>query len=276
MLKVSAFHHKSFGKKSHGILSAVIVASALCLSPAAMAKTEKGKVSGSIQGGTEFSIDGDVHTGVNAPVADLGPLNPALAGVSAELRIEKKSQNKIYGESYNIGGELAYGLSDNSEVFGSYRYNYTGRGTAQVGNAFVAATNQTLPITGEFGKYKSHNVELGYRQYFGEGALQPYGAVRGGIGFVDKINANFTIPAANIAINNARFYKKSTVFTGGADLGVSYDVGTNVSIQAEAGLRYASKLNDEDADIGGLGLASINNSGDRLSIPVTLRLKVGF
>jgi hypothetical protein len=257
---------------------------ALAILPApAFAKTEPGKVYGAISGGTEFPVGGNVHDGAVAPVANLGPLNPALAGVAAELRVEKRSQQNIYKNPYNLALELGYGVSESGEVFGSVRRLISRTGRAQVGNAVVTTTvagappvGTVLPINGTFGRYKSVDVELGYRQYFGAGTVQPYGAVRGGVGFVDRINASFAIPAAAININNARFYKPSAVFAGGVDLGLSFDVGANASLQAETGLRYASKLRGEDADIAGLGLAAINNSGDRFAIPVTVRLKVGF
>jgi hypothetical protein len=256
--------------------SLLAVALSTAIAAPAFAKPEAGKLSGAISGGVEFPVDGDVHKGATAPIANLGPLNPALAGVSAELRVEKRSFKKIYGETYNAAIDLNYGISDSGEVFGSVRHNRAGRGTVQVGNAFVAATNQTLPINATFSKYRATSVEAGYRQYFGSGTVQPYGAVRAGVGFVNKINASFAIPAASIAINDARFYKKSTIFTGGLDLGLSYDVGANVAIQAETGLRYGSKLRGDDADIAGLGLASINNTKGRLSVPISLKLRVGF
>jgi hypothetical protein len=277
MLNSSMFRRPSGGRWRVTALTAIMVSSATILAPHAMAKPQAGKLSGVVHGGVDFPIDGDVHKGATVPIADLGPLNPALAGTPGELRIGKRSQKKVYDEGYSAGVELAYGLSDQSEVFGSVRHSWTGRGRTQVGNAFAPPTSPTpLPINATFGKYKADNIELGYRQYFGSGGLQPYGAIRAGIGFVDKINASFAIPAANIAINNARFYKKSTTYSGGLDLGVSYDVGTNISLQAETGLRYQSKLNDDDTDIAGLGLAGINNTGSRLSVPITLRLRAGF
>ncbi len=269
---------RTSGGRLHS-LAYVIAAtsSALIFNASAIAKPQAGKLSGAVNGGVDFPISGDVHKGATATVANLGPLNPALAGVAGELRVEKRSQKAIYKRGYNIGVELAYGLSDQSELFGSVRHTWTERGRAQVGNAVAPPTSTTLlPINATFGRYKSDNIELGYRQYFGEGGVQPYGAIRGGIGFVDKINASFAIPAASIAINNARFYKKSTTYSAGLDLGVSYDVGTNVSIMAETGLRYQSKLNDDDRDLAGLGLAGINNTGNRLSVPITLRLRAGF
>ncbi len=273
MLNLSTAKHGRW----RGITLPIMTASALiALIPAAQAKPEAGRLSGAILGGVDFPIDGDVHKGATAPIADLGVLNPALAGTAAELRIEKRSQKTVYDEGYNAGVELGYGLSDNSEIFGSVRHSWTGRGSAQVGTAVIPATGQTLPVNARFGKYKADNIEVGYRQYFGSGGLQPYGAIRGGIGFTDRIKADFTIPDANIAVNDAAFYKKSTIYSGGLDVGLSYDVGTNVSIQAETGLRYQSKLKDDDTDIAGLGLAAINDSGSRLSVPITLKLRAGF
>jgi hypothetical protein len=249
----------------------------------AMAKPEKGKVYGAITGGVEFPVGGSVHSGATAPVPNLGPLNPALAGVAADLKVGKRSQRQIYKNPYNFGLELGYGLSETGELFGSVRRTVSRTGRATVGNAVVTTTvagapavGTALPIEATFGKYKAVDVELGYRQYFGEGSIQPYGAARAGVGFVDKINANFNIPAAAIAINNAQFYKSSTVFSGGLDLGLSADVGANAAVQLETGLRYASKLRGDDTALTGLGLQSINDKGSRLSVPVTVKLRVGF
>lgn len=263
-----------------GVRAASIMLTAIAvigLAPWASAKPEAGRLSGAIFGGVDFPIDGSVHKGATVPVADLGALNPALAGTAGELRIEERSHNKIYSEGYNVGVELAYGLSDQSEVFGSVRHSWTGRGRAQVGNAVAPPTSTTLlPIEATFGKYKADNVEIGYRHYLGSGGIQPYGALRGGIGFVDRINASFNIPAANIAINDAAFFKKSTTYSGGLDVGLSFDLGPSVSVQAETGLRYQSKLNDDDTALTGLGLADINNTGSRLSVPLTLKLRAAF
>jgi hypothetical protein len=259
-------------------LSAAIslLAISLAAAPAAFAKPEPGRLAGTISGGVDFPVSGKVHSGVNAPVANLGTLNPALAGTAGELRIEKRSHNRIYKESYNAALDLSYGLSEQSEVFGSVRHTRSGAGTVQVGNVFVPSTSATLPINGTFSKYRSTAFEAGYRHYLGAGTIQPYGALRAGVARTGSINASFAVPAANIAINNARFYKRSTSFSGGLDVGLSYDVGANVALQAETGVRYTSKLKGDDTDIAALGLSSINNSGDRLSVPITVKLRVGF
>jgi hypothetical protein len=277
MLNIGMFRRARGGQQTCAAFFLLAATSVICIAPPALAKPEAGKLSGTIHGGVDIPIDGDVHKGATVTVPDLGPLNPALAGVAGELRIEKRSQKKVYDEGYNVGVELGYGLSDSSEVFGAVRHNWNGKSTLQVGNAVAPPTSTTLlPINATFGKQKSDSIEVGYRQYFGGGGLQPYGALRGGIALHNRVNASFAIPAANIAINNARFYKKSTTFSGGLDLGLSYDIGTSVSIQAETGLRYQSKLKDDDTDLAGLGLSAINDTGGRLTVPITLRLRAGF
>lgn len=248
----------------------------LALAGAANAQTAPGKWTLSLEAGSEMPTDGDVHEGAIAPVADLGPLNPALAGVAAELRIEPRSYDAIYGDAFNVGFEAAYGVSENAEAFGSVRYVKSDEGTVQVGGAFVPALATTLPVFGTFGDVETWAVEAGYRQYFGAGNIRPYLAGRLGVAFTDSVAATFAIPDANILIPDAPFYDDSTSLSAGIDLGVSWQVNDTLSLQAETGYRYVGELEDDDSAIGGLGLASINNVGDRTYVPVTLRAKFAF
>lgn len=255
------------------LLSSVV---ALCAVGGAQAQTAPGRWMFSLEGGAEFPTSGEVHGGATAAVPNLGPLNPALAGVNAELRIQSRSFDDIYGEGMNLGAEFAYGMSDNAEVFGAFRYMQADEGQVQVGGAFVPALNTTLPVYGTFSKYEAYALEAGYRQYFGSGALKPYVAGRLGAVFTDKINATFEIPDAAITIANVPFYDSSTSLTAGLDVGVSYAVNDRLSLQAETGVRYISSLSDDDSAIGGLGLSSINGAGERAYVPVTLRAKFAF
>jgi hypothetical protein len=255
---------------------AVLAFLAVGAAPAFAQPLEPGRWAGSVSVGADFPIDGDVHGGVDAPIADLGPLNPSLAGVSAELQIESRSFDDIYGEGLDIAVEMARGLPNDREIFAALRYAQSDGSRVQVGGAFVPALSTTLPVFGTFDDYSAIALDAGVRQYFGAGAWRPYVAGRVGVAFVDAINATFEIPDAAITLQDVSFYDESTIFTAGADVGLSYAVTDRVSISGEVGLRYASGLSDEDSDIGGLGLASINDEGDRLSVPVTVRARVAF
>lgn len=257
----------------------IMAASLLCLfAPAAFAAgPEAGTFSWSVFGGVDQPLSGDVHDGATAVVPDLGPLNPDLAGVSAELRIRSRGHDDIYGSAKSFGLEFAYGIDDRSEVFGQIRRTQANEGTVQVGGAFVPALSTTLPVRGTFGDYKALTVEAGYRRYFGElGPARPFVAGRLGATRTDDIRATFRIPDANITIANVPFTKAKWSASAGVDLGLLFPVGEKVSITAQTGVRYVADLEGDDSAIGGLGLGSINDTGKRVSYPVSIGLRVDF
>lgn len=225
--------------------------------------------------GRDVSVSGDVHKGAVSPIADLGPLNPALAGVSAELQIESRSFDAIYGKANSFGIEMGYPMA-NGEVFGQLRSTRSGAGNVQVGGAYVPALATTLPVYGRFGAYNSYALEGGYRYYFSEGKVRPYIAGRVGATHTDGIKATFTIPDAAIAINDVPFYDGGWAMSVGADLGVAWTLTDKVSLGVEVGARHHGKLDGNDSAIGGLGLATINDAGSRTSYPVNLRLQMRF
>lgn len=244
---------------------------ALFATTAHAAGPEAGRWSMSVFGGVDVPLSGDVHDGATAAVPDLGPLNPALAGVDAELRIESRSHDRIYDLATTYGLEFAYAFDERREIFGQVRQTSADQGTVMVGGAFVPALDTTLPVYGTFGDYEALSAEVGYRYYFGTaGSARPFVGARLGATRTDEIRATFEIPDAGITIANAPFYESGWSPTGGLDVGVIMPVSETFSVTLASGVRYTGDLKDDDSAIGGLGLASINDTGSRVSVPVTL------
>lgn len=238
---------------------------------------QEGAFSLSVFGGADQPLSGDVHGGTTAVVPDLGPLNPDLAGVDAELRIRSRSHDDIYGSAASYGLEFTYGLSANAEVFGQLRYTDADEGTVQVGGAFVPALDTTLPINGTFSDYRALTIEGGYRYFFGDlGPTRPFVAGRLGATRTDDIRATFVIPDAAITIADVPFTEKKWSASAGIDVGLLFPVGDRVSITAQTGVRYVADLEGDDSAIGGLGLGSINDTGKRVSYPVSVGLRFDF
>lgn len=258
------------------LLLAASLSLAVC-SPAFAAGPEQGKFSLTLFGGIDTPTSGDVHDGAVAAVPDLGPLNPALAGIDAELRIGTRSHDRIYDNAMGYGLEFGYGFSDRAEMFGQLRYTRADKGNVQVGGAFVPALATELPVFGTFSEYKSLSVEVGYRYFFmdPEGA-RPFIAGRLGATQVDDINATFVIPDAAISIVNAPFTKKNWAGSAAVDVGVLIPVGERFSLTAQAGVRYTGNLDGDDSAIGGLGLGSINDTGSRISVPMSVGMRFDF
>ena len=117
----------------------------------------------------------------------------------------------------------------------------------------------------------------GYRYYFGTpGSARPFVAARLGATRTDGIRATFEIPDGGITIADVPFYDSGWSATGGLDAGVIMPVGETFSVVLTGGVRYVADLKDNDSAIGGLGLASINDTGSRVSLPVTLSARWDF
>lgn len=237
--------------------------------PALAAGPEQGKFSMSVFGGVDRPVSGDVHTGAVAPVPDLGPLNPDLAGVSAELRIRDHEQ--IYGTARSFGLEVGYGLSDRSEVFLLAREISADDGRVRVGAAFVPALDTELDVFGRFSGYDAYTWEVGYRHFLRDGGrVRPFVAARLGATETDDIRATFEIPDAAITIPNAPFYEKAWALSGGLEAGAQISFTERFSMTLAAGVNYIDDLSDDDSAIGGLGLAAINDTGRRVSVPLSI------
>jgi hypothetical protein len=122
-------------------------------------------------------------------------------------------------------------------------------------------------------------IEGGYRYYFSDlGPTRPFVAGRIGATRTDDIRATFVIPDANITIANVPFTEKKWSASAGAgvDVGLLIPVGESVSITAQTGVCYVGDLSGDDSAIAGLGLGSINDTGKRVSYPVSIGLRYDF
>ncbi|MFZ4122354.1 MAG: hypothetical protein ACOYKM_11900 [Caulobacterales bacterium] len=263
-----------------------LIAAAVFLTPMAAAEPlAPGQWGGSFSIGADFPVGGDVHGGAVAPVASLAALNPNLPAASAELRIQSRSFDDIYGEALTYSLEATRGLTGDREVFATIGRTEASEGRVQVGTAFVPALSASLPVFGKFGDYNATSFEVGVRQYFGEtGGVRPYVAGRIGAARTDEIRASFTVPVPNgvgtepndIALNNVPFYADNTAVTVGVDVGLSYAASDRLVLSVETGLRYTGDLDGDDSAIGGLGLGGINNTGARTSVPIRVRARLAF
>lgn len=239
--------------------------------PAFAEGPEQGRFSMSVLGGVDMPVSGDVHSGAIAQVPDLGPLNPALAGVDAELRIRSRSHDQVYGTATSYGLEVGYGLSDRSEVFLQARETSADDGRVRVGAAYVPALDTELDVFGHFSGYDAYTWELGYRHFFGDGGrVRPFVAARLGATETDDIRATFEIPDAAITIPDAPFYEKDWALSGGLEAGALISFTEHFSMTLAAGVNYIDDLSGDDSAIAGLGLASINDTGSRVSVPLSI------
>jgi hypothetical protein len=216
----------------------------------------QGKWSMSLRGGLDGSIGGDVHGGGTGSV--LGLPTTVLA----------KNYGDIYGTAFRGEAQLGYGVSDRAELFVGGSYLKKGADLLQVGD--VAG----LELNAQFEDYEEIGVEAGMRYYFApEATVKPYFTVLGGLRFIKANSPTFTVPAASVTLADVPFYDSSTVGTGAAGIGMRYDVSRVMSIGLEGLIRYQGRP-EAIPTLAGTGLESINDAGERWSVPVLFT--VGF
>jgi hypothetical protein len=220
--------------------------------------TIQGRWTVSLRGGLDLPLSGDVHGGGSGSVLGL------------PTTVEAKGYDDIYGTASRGEAQFGYGVSERVEVFASGSYAKESAELQQVGD--VAG----LALNAEFAEYQEIGLEAGMRYFFRpQSMLKPYFGLSGGVRFLESNSPTFSVPAAEVTLRDVPFYDSSTVATAAAVLGARYDVSPTFSLGLETGPRYQGTP-DNVPTLVGTGLESINDTGDRWSMPILFTATLRF
>lgn len=207
--------------------------------------------------GTQVALNGNVHGGGSGTVLRL------------PTQVEARSYGDIYGNGFYWAAGLGYRVGEAGEirVQGSYTANPADR--LQVG------TVANLPLFALFDDYKAFGMDFGYRQYFGTAMARPYVGASGGFVRVDKIQSEFSVPAANVVLSNVNMYDASVVPSVGAGGGVQINLSDRIAVHGGVEFKWQGNATDLDG-LAGTGLESINDESRRWSMPITGGMTVKF
>ena len=207
--------------------------------------------------GTHVALSGDVHGGGSGTVLNL------------PTQVQARSYGDIYGNGFYWAAGLGYRVGEAGEirVQGSYTSNPADR--LQVG------TVANLPLFALFEDYKAFGMDFGFRQYFGTATARPYVGAGGGFVRVDKIQSEFSVPAAGVVLSNVNMYDTSVVPSIDAGGGVQINFSDRFAVQGGVEFRWHGDAKDLDG-LAGTGLESINDESRRWSMPITGGITVRF
>jgi opacity protein-like surface antigen len=206
---------------------------------------------------TQVALNGDLHGGGSGTV------------LSLPTQVQARSYGDIYGNGFYWAAGLGYRVGDAGEirVQGSYTDNSAER--LQVG------TVAGLPLFALFDDYKAFGMDVGYRQYFGTARARPYVGAGGGFVRVDKIQSEFSVPAAGVVLSNVDMYDASVVPSFGAGGGVQINLSDRFAVQGGVEFKWQGDAEDLDG-LAGTSLESINDESRRWSMPITGGITVRF
>ncbi len=239
------------------VIVAAVLAAALSPSTGAAQGMENTR-SVSLAVGTGFGLGGNVITEA------VGRVNGTPA-----IFVEQSYANH-FSDALRLRFIGGIGLDYNKEAFVTFAYNKmnaTERVTGSVGG---------YPLYTRFSNTSAIDVEGGVRYYFRpEGPTRTYVAGVAGIRFHDQVNATIRVLELGLTLNNLDYFESSTLFIFGGDTGISRDLSDTIAIGAEIGLRYQPKLSPA-LILDGTGLEGINDTGSRVSLPISAFLTWRF
>jgi hypothetical protein len=235
----------------------------------------------SLGGSVDFDIGSDFASGFTAE-----PIG------AADVTIVSRDYDNTFEGTYNIQGEVGYVLTNHIELFGTFRYTHA---ESKIVTGSVSDFGFfDLEYVSQYGDYDSFGGELGLRYYFlpKDAKIRPYVSVSGGAAFVDSIGlrADSEFFGTNITFYDDSFYDDSIVASISGLVGVEFNVTCHLAVGIDAGLRWQSELEDDDAGFDRAiansnsnterltfqRLKDINDEGSRITVPVTVYAKFRF
>jgi len=226
----------------------------------------KGRWTFALEAGTDSEIAGTL----------LGETSGDLFGLP--LTVYRRTYRDVHRPKVRGQVLLGYGVAPAQEVVvkGTY-YKVSTDGVS-------AGEMRGTDVFGFFTDYKEVGGELAYRFYLATRTrLKSYVAPVVGVRSIEAQRVSFSAPTVAcvpggeigcpIEINNVGLYKRSTVPVFGADVGFGFDLGENVYIGLETGIRYQTRRGEENALPG---FEAIDDGGERWSAPVVFQLGFRF
>ena len=223
---------------------------------------------------------------------------PATGAVNVLQEIP--SFHTFYKLPWQVGGQLSYALSCNTNLFVEFNYAQAKQKNKNCNAAVsgfqctaIAASGFALNLT----KYKLYDAFIGTRYYFDRWCDRVSLFVGGKIGLVHHKPVNFLSLSQGLSCNTGattvfctsnpanQFFKSNTVFAGGGQLGLDICFCGNWSlvltgeVVVSCGPRTIDSLVLNTTDTLNLNGASnllVGDIGNEVAFPVTLGIKYNF
>jgi opacity protein-like surface antigen len=226
--------------------------------------------------GPEFVVGGDAITGTGAHP---GAIAPTIA-------LNDVSMSDAYDTGYRAELGASYAVSTSRKITGQVYYSHAD------GNDVELGLQEGQILRGEMSDRKSYGVEAGVRQYMRPvraplvNSFRPYVEAKLGAAYVESVSldniredvAGFPQTPTTLAM-----YEDSWVPTAAGLVGVETPLFDRMTIGVETGIRYTGTPKSDNTDVASATspvfnarYAGINNGGERLTIPLTIRGRYRF
>lgn len=250
---------------------------AIASAPAAFAGTDNPWSATFTLGSELIPSSGRFQARHSATVADLGTIDPKLAGESGTVMIHSRTFKDVYRDGPSATLELGYDLSSQFGTFVRLSYAQLDGRTTDIGDIVVAGQPLPVAVRAEFDDVRSWGFNLGARYFLTDASSwRPYfagyvGADRGG-----RAKVHIRVDGTPVDSGTEELLKRQTRFNAGVEFGLAYDFSEQGAVRFSIGGDYRASRHRESAAYEPLGLGPVRVSDQSWTLPIELGLTYKF
>lgn len=214
------------------------------------------------------------RAGVN--VADLGSINPTLAGESGNVTIDHLQFNDAFRAGPSFGIETGFMADSNIEPFVRLNYSQMRGRNNEIGFIGSTALDSPVPIRANFGDMDSWALDLGTRYFLSDtGTFRTYVAGYLGADRIDALHAHYSV-SGMAASPREELLPQVTRFDAGLEGGVAWQVSDTADMSLSIGAQYVDARQERTDAFAPLGLDDVRLTDQRWSLPINLGVNFKF
>jgi Outer membrane protein beta-barrel domain len=249
---------------------------AIAGAPAAFAGTDS-PWSASFTIGTELIPNGHFQSDHSGTVANLGTIDPKLAGKSGAVTISSPEFNDAFDAGPGATLELGYDLTSQISMFGRLSYTQLEGQTTRIGAVVVSGQPRPSELRAEFDDVNSWTLNFGGRYFLTDSTpWRPYVAGYVGADRAGEARMHLRLDGAPVGAQPERLLPRETRFNAGVEFGLNYDFSERSALRFSIGGDYRAARDETTGAYQQLGVSRVRVSDPHWTVPVELGLTYKF
>jgi hypothetical protein len=250
---------------------------AIAATPAAFAGNES-PWSASFTIGSEMVPDtGRWQSHHAATIANLGTIDPRLAGQSGAVTLNSQTFKDVYRAGPSATFELGYDLTSQFSTFARLSYMQLRGRTTRIGDVIVSGQPLPSEISGRFDDVHSWGLNLGGRYFLTDStAWRPYFAGYVGAERAEQAQVRIRVDGTPVTPRAERLLPRETRLNAGVEVGINYDFSEQAALRFSVGADYRAARHEDSNVYQPFGLSRVRISDADWTIPVELGLTYKF
>jgi hypothetical protein len=242
----------------------------------AASAADQGQWITSFMAGSEFLQTGSFNPHATRDIADLGTIDPSLAGMAGESRVDRLQFRDAFriGPSFSL--ETGYMAQSNLEPFARLSYSQLNGRNQEVGFLDSTALDSPVAIRANIGDMDTWALDLGTRYFLTDtGTARTYVAGYVGAERTDALRAHIHVAGMPESASD-EILPQTTRLDAGVEGGVAWQVSNNTDLSLSVGAQYLDARSEDTNAFASAGVQDVRFTDPRWSFPVNFGVNFKF